>query len=402
MKPRLIFAPLGLLVVLAMPAGSVAQAKDPMPARYTVTDLGTLGGFFTQASLVNDHGVVSGVSSLPDGTQHAVIWANGSLSDIGTPGLGGPNSLAIGVNEKGQVAVQAESSTLDPNNENFCAYFTGLECLPSRWQDGVMTQLPLLGGNNGTVNQINNRGEIAGIAENSTRDPDCPSARAVNGTGPQVLDFEAVIWGAQGEVTQLSPLRGDTVGMAMWLNDSGQAVGTSGTCANTVLPPFVVGPHAVLWEKDGSVTDLGNLGGTANPALVGTGNVAFAINNQGQVTGVSTLADNTHTHAFLWTRDTGMQDLGTLPGDVNSAGLGTNNRGDVVGSSINGDVGTGSARAILWHNGAMIDINTLAPDSPVYLLVAFGINDAGQIVGFGISASGEIHGFLATPVHSGN
>ncbi len=354
-------------VLMAMSIGP-AQAQGPA-TRYTVTDLGTLGGFFNQATLLNNHGMVSGLSSLPNGTQHAVLWANGNLVDIGsTLNLGGPNSGAFGINEKGQVDGVAENATPDPNNETFCGYFTGLEC--------------------------------RGIAENSTRDPGCPSTPAVNGTGPHVLDFEAVIWGAQGEVRQLSPLPGDTVGMNFWINDSGQAVGTSGTCANTVLPPFAVGPHAVLWDKDGSVTDLGNLGGTANPALLSIGNVAFAISNRGQVTGVSTLADNTHTHAFLWTKETGMQDLGTLPGDVNSAGLGTNNQGDIVGGSINGDVATGSSRAILWHNGVMTDINTLAPNSPLYLLVAFGINDAGQIVGFGASATGEIHGFLATPVHS--
>ena len=84
----------------------------------------------------------------------------------------------------------------------------------------------------------------------------------------------------------------------------------------------------------------------------------------------------------------------------NPNSFGTNNQGDIVGGSINGDVATGSSRAILWHNGVMTDINTLAPNSPLYLLVAFGINDAGQIVGFGASATGEIHGFLATPVHS--
>ena len=95
---------------------------------------------------------------------------------------------------------------------------------------------------------------MAGIAENSTRDPECPTGLALNGTGPQVLDFEAVIWGPrQGEIRELPPLPGDTVGVALWINDNGQAVGASGACANTVLPPLASGPHAVLWEKDGSV-----------------------------------------------------------------------------------------------------------------------------------------------------
>ena len=38
-------------------------------------------------------------------------------------------------------------------------------------------------------------------------------------------------------------------------NDVGQAVGVSGRCGNTVIPPFVAGPHSVLWEADGSVHD---------------------------------------------------------------------------------------------------------------------------------------------------
>ena len=107
-----------------------------------------------------------------------------------------------------------------------------------------MIQLPLLGGNNGAAGPVNSRGEMVGLAENSTRDPECPSTLRVNGTGPQVLDLEAVVWGPrQGQIRELSPLPGDTVGMGLGINYNGQAVGISGSCANTLLPPFVAGPH---------------------------------------------------------------------------------------------------------------------------------------------------------------
>jgi probable HAF family extracellular repeat protein len=375
---------------------ALAIAQPPSP-RYTVTDLGTLpGGTSSLAYFVSDNGFVSGQAAAADGTQHAAVWYQGRIIDIAKPGLLGPNSAAFGVNIRGQAAVQAESPIKDPNSENSCGYGTGLKCLPFLWDGGVMTPLPLLGGNNGLIGQINNRGQVSGLAENSTRDPECAPGVAVDGTGPQVLDYEAVIWGpAPGEIRVLRPLPGDTVGMALWINDNGQAVGASGTCANTLLPPLAGGPHAVLWEEDGSVHDLGNLGGGTGNALAVLGNVALAINNQAQVVGVSPPPGDTTVHAFLWNKSTGMRDLGTLLGDVSSAGLGINDRGEVVGQSLDAD---GNARAFLWQNGVITDLNTLIPaGSPLFLLFASVINARGEIVGFGATSTGDVHAFLATP-----
>ena len=151
------------------------------------------------------------------------------------------------------------------------------------------------------------------------------------------------------------------------------------------LPPIAVGPHAVLWEEDGSVHDLGNLGGTVNTALPAVGNRALGINNQGQVVGGSTLPGNTTAHAFLWTKETGIRDLGTLPGDFNSGALSINDKGDVVG--VSNDT-SGGARAFLWQNGVMHDLNTLIPpNSPMVLLFAAGIDSSGQIAGWGVQKS---------------
>jgi probable HAF family extracellular repeat protein len=363
---------------------------QPQP-RYTVIDLGTLpGGSFSQPGFLSDNGLVAGMSTISDGTQHAVLWGSGLKMDLGKPGL---NSYAFGVNGRGQVIIQGESSEADPNNENFCAYGTGRKCLAFLWQRGVLTPLPTLGGNNATVGPINSRGEIAGVAENSTRDPQCPPGLSPSGTGPQILDYEAVIWGpGQGEIRELHPLSGDTVGLAVWINDNGQAVGASGTCANSSLPPLAFGPHAVLWDKDGSAHDLGNLGSTKL-------NMALSINNQGQVVGLSSLTPESSpffgTHAFLWTRTEGMRDLGTLPGDVVSVGSGINDKGQIVGPSFDAD---GNPRPYLWQNGVMTDLNTLVPaNSPLYLLWAAGINARGEIAGFGVNHSGDVHAFLAIP-----
>jgi probable HAF family extracellular repeat protein len=420
MKSTLLFtiSSLGLLAPLAMPVRVVAQEGQKQAEnlqRYTVTDLGPEGNPFSQATSVNNPGLVTGLDTAADGAQHAVLWYQGLFTDIGTPGLGGPNSGAGGANQFGQVIGGAETSDKDPNNENFCGYGTGLQCLAFLWQNGVMTALPTLGGTNAGYGSINKRGQVAGYAEEAAVDKDCPGKVAVNGLGPQRLYFEPVIWGpGKGEIRKLPPLAGDSVGVAFWVNDDGQAVGMSGSCQNTVLPGPSAAPHAVFWEKDGSVHDLGNLGGTSNTAVLGAGNAAFDINNLGQVSGLSALSEIKSTacpgappnplcfpfHPFLWNRETGMRDLGVLPGDFDGAGLGMNNQGEVVGPSISAPgLASGSPRVFLWRDGVMHDLNALIPpDSPLYLLVAYGINDVGQIAGFGVQTStGDIHAFLATP-----
>ena len=94
-----------------------------------------------------------------------------------------------------------------------------------------------------------------------------------------------------------------------------------------------------------------------------------------------------------------MRDLGTLPGDLVSAGLGINNRGEVVGNSVSPPgPPMGNPHPFLWKDGVMVDLNSLIPaNSPLLLLTAFSINDRGQIAGFGVTSGGDIHAYLATP-----
>ena len=84
-----------------------------------------------------------------------------------------------------------------------------------------------------------------------------------------------------------------------------------------------------------------------------------------------------------------------MDGDVVSAGLGINDRGEVVGGS-GPDIM--HSRAVIWKHGKIADLNTLIPaHSPLTLLVALAINARGEIGGFGVTGTGEIHAFLAIP-----
>lgn len=193
-----------LFAALAMPVGMAAQdqQQQKQQPRYTVTDLGTLGGTFGVAGGINNKGWVDGYSTLAgDQSQHAFLWRNGVMIDLGA--FGGPNSVAYQpLNERGEVGGTAETLTLDPLGEDFCDFGTNLVCQPFLWQAGVMTPLPTLGGSNGDSKTFNNQGQVVGYAENNTQDSNCNS--------PQVLDFEAVLWEPkQGKVkvTELPALR---------------------------------------------------------------------------------------------------------------------------------------------------------------------------------------------------
>jgi probable HAF family extracellular repeat protein len=353
-----------VFVALAIPELTAQQTH------YTVTDLGTLGGTFSFAGGINNSGAVEGFSTLPgDAAVRAFLWQKGLMTDLGT--LGGPNSFASWrLNERGEIGGTAETTAPDPLGEDFCGFGTHLICLPTLWQKGVPNPLPTLGGNNGFAAGVNSRGQVVGHAENSTPDPTCEA--------PQVLQHKPVVW-QKGRVQELPLLIGDSGGIGLTINDRGQIAGISGSC--------ITSSHAVLWQN-GTVTDLGSLGGTEQ--------IPSDINNQGQVAGLSNLTGDAAFHAFLWENGV-MTDLGTLPGDVSSTGDGINSKGQVVGGSFDVD---GNERAVIWANGVITDLNSLIPpDSPLFLIEATGtINSRGQIAGFALEKStGEIHAFLATP-----
>ena len=367
-----------VFAVLIVPIQFVAQTQN-----YVITNLGTLGGTSSAAISINDSGLISGYSNLlGNQTQVAAVWQNGKPVSLGT--LGGPNSGVAWPNHNARAVVGiAETSEIDLLNENWsCSFFfpqppTGHVCLGFVWQNGVMNPLPTLGGINGYAAGANDVGQVVGWAETAVHDSTC--------TPPQVLQFEAVIWGPkQGQAQPLPPIYNDPDSAATAINNQGQVVGISGICENAVGDMSAT--HAVLWEQ-GTVTDLKSLGGSA-------WNTPAAINNLGQVVGFSENSES-NIHAFFWTRGGGMQDLKTLDGDSDSYAYAINERGQVVGQSIGGPYGT---RAFIWENGVMTDLNCLTPPDSPYLLYANDIDDSGRITGEAYDPNtGEAPAFVAAP-----
>ena len=355
---------------------SAACCGAALAQTYSVVNLDTLGGTVNRGNSINNRGWVAGYSNLPgDESRHAALWRNGTaIEDLGT--LGGPNSNVTWnvKNNRGIIVGIAQTDIPDPLGEAWSssAFFPGPDnvgfiCLGFRWENGVMTALPTLGGNNGFATCANNHGQIVGWTENTTHDPLC--------VPPQVLQFRPVIWGPRpNAIHQLPLVSGDTSGAATAINDTGQVVGISGICDQAI--GRYTAAHAVLWQND-TVTDLGNLG-----AL--WWNTPTAINQRGDIAGFDgdpAFPEGDVVHAFMWTKQDGLRELNALPGHVYSEADGINEHRQVVGTSCDPDFV--DCRAVIWENGVdPTDLNTLISSTYTNRLEnGKDINNSGEITG---------------------
>ena len=354
--------------------------------QYEVFKLPSFGGASSRGSSLNNVGSVAGHSDSTSGARRAVVWRNGVISDLGTLGGRHANVQWDGQNDLGMIVGISQTATPDTLGETWsCSAFipyTGRTCLGFVWENGVMTPLPTLGGDNGFATGVNNRGEVVGWAETRVRDSTC--------NAPQVLQFRAVLWEPKlGRHRQLRPLPGDSASAATAINESGQVVGISGDC-DVAVGRFSA-RHAVLWDN-GSVVEIPNLGG-------GSWHTPMAINERGDVVGFSNPPGDAGgvymARAFLWTGGNRARDLGTLSGDGTSQARGINRWRQVVGVSV----GPSGSRAFIWQHHQMVDLNTLVGEGfPDRLISAQDIADDGRITGALIEAgTNRVLPYVAIP-----
>ncbi|MBI3833279.1 MAG: hypothetical protein HY287_03000 [Planctomycetes bacterium] len=240
----------------------------------TFTALGTLGGSYAEAHGINNSGMIAGWSHNASGKRRAFKWTSGGgmtdlgvvssrtdsealsvnnnseivgtvdnfgrppsnrlafiylpvaayglgtgMSSLGT--LGGTQSVAIKINDSGQVAGGAQNGS-----GNF---------RPFRWANGTMTDLGTLGGESTVVDHrgeaINSSGKVAG--------------RSYTSGGSK----HAFYW--DGSMTDLGVLTGGTESWAFGLNASAVVVGTSNVTGGAF--------HAFVWDSVNGMRDLNNL-----------------------------------------------------------------------------------------------------------------------------------------------
>ena len=392
MKPRILVCAFSICAIAALtiPNRVQGQLERGQLHHYKLIDLGTLGGpvglFFGLTGPLNNRGMASTCVSTsemdpnfpninlyfdsgpqPNFIEHAVLWQQGVLTDLGTL-PGGTSSCEQWITDTGLIVGGSTNGIMDP--------LLGVpEVHATLWLGKRPFDLGTLGGYESVPYSANDFGQVVGGAANTIPDP--YNVNFSNFAVQAATQVHAFLW-ERGVMHDLGTLANGTDSVAFYVNDSGQVNGISFT--NNVVNPVTGIPTTdpFLWEN-GKMIDLGTLGG------------AYAIgnylNSKGQVAGVSNLTGDLSAHPFLWTKGKGMQDLGTLGGIFGSAEW-MNNTGEVIGlSSIPGDQ---LVFAFLWRNGVMTNISP-ATDT---FGEAEGVNDLGQIVGGANDSQGNGYGFL--------
>ena len=271
--------------------------------RAGAVDLGTLGGLGSQAVGLNNRGMIIGHAQKPGAApwpaqRHPVVWtvsrdgvqilelgpfANGRADDINErgvvvgsfsaitgpptgfrwsrqdgvtpiPPLGGPSSMARGINEAGDIVGTSTVAPPPPFVLHAIAW----------WRDGTITDLGTLGAST-TAMSINERREVVGFGEPC---PGCPAHGFYWSEATGMIDM-----GTFGGVSST----------AFDIDGHGRVTGTYVT-ADSVQ-------HAFLWTLAGGKVDL--------PTLGGPGSLSGNINGRGQMTGGAEDAAGIG-HAVIW------------------------------------------------------------------------------------------------------
>jgi len=382
-------------MALTLPPQLAAGATPTQFRHYRLIDLGTFGG---PASFINNPaalgapnqinasgvavgssatsipltpesntGVCGGVDGIVPFIFHAFKWQAGNVTDLGA--LAGDNncSIATSVNARGEIVGQSENGIVDP-------LFGVKEFRAVLWKSGRIGDLGTFGGKYSFVSTINNRGQISGLATNSIPDPFSLLYQLVG--SPDGTQTRAFLW-ENGEKQDLGTLGGPDAQPFGLISERGEIVGVSYTSSSPNPSTNLPTADPFLWSKERGMIDLGTLGGVWGSAGL--------VNKRSQVVGSSSVAadpgaclvgDVVNCHPFLWENgllvDLNIDSLGGSPITANAL----NDSGDIVGTAAFPERPVSDA--YLWRDGVATDLGTVGDDC---YSEGFAINARAQVVG---------------------
>jgi probable HAF family extracellular repeat protein len=358
------FAAVALLTGVVSGAAAAGHTLGAVPASYCVEDLG--GGWtedgdelYVDLFGLNNWGQVAGGRNSYPSLNMAFVWDRvRGMRDLGVlPGYA--RSSAESINDAGQIV----GMSTDAANETSAPFI---------W-DGRngMRRLDVQTGVRPSVTAINRLGQIAGYAFDSAGAP-YSFRRNRNGSIIEIGSFNST---------------GETYSYALALNDFGTVVGISSHAERLTL--------AFIWTAAEGLQSLNE------PAPLS----AFprAINNRREVVGGTEGARN---RAFLWTPAAGYEDLGTFANGDDSLAADAydiNEWSTVVGVSQNAER---TSHAFIWRRrSGMQDLNEMIDRTDelhgyLDLRVARHINEWGWIAvqGYDVrEVPGGWHGYVLVP-----
>ncbi len=201
---------------------------------------------------------------------------------LGTLASHDPRSLAKAINDRGHIVGTVHE---EENNLVHAFYWT---------PTSGMRRLPSFGGSQTVPVDINDRDQVVG--------------QSINADGLE----RAFLWTADNGIRDLGSLVEETEKTRSLTKQDSANIGT----VATELGEPVLSPGGKVFKQ------------AVISSVLRRQSEAGAVNEQGWVVGTSRAIDGLD-HPFLWKPETGMIDLGILPGYVGGAPTGINNRGQV-------------------------------------------------------------------------
>jgi hypothetical protein len=327
---------------------------------YTIVDIGVLSGdSSSQGLFISPNGIATGRSITGNFTAtRAFSWTlAGGI--VGLPNLTSPArpfGIGNGVNDSGVVVGNGTTTSF------------GSSSLPLIWQGGVVSQLPLPGGQTlGRANAING------------------SNVAVGSVGGGSTEFGAMYSGGTGTVITQTTSNGSFLRTATGINNSGRIVG-NGIDPNNAA----VNVGYVLDTSTNTAFSVGALPGF-------NGALNFGVSNNGHIVGSSMLNQGAGL-PFIYTDATGIMPIPLPTGTTQGSARAVNSMGFAVGNAS-------SAFSIpfLFDGITTYRLGDLIPAGTGWDLLmntsssALGISESGIIVGTGVF-NGAVHAYAMIPV----